>query len=156
MINDTTFKGDVAEILAAAELVARGYIVSRPLTNGASYDLLVDVNGKILRLQVKRISRHANGTMRVNLSSSKYHRGRTRVLYDGRVDYVIGVDCLERRFYAIGGEHLKRVEIAIRDAPTKNGQVQGTRSASDFDLNLVFPSRTMVGATGIEPVTYAV
>ena len=49
-MSDTTFRGDVAELMTAAELVRRGYIVSRPLTNGAAYDLLVDLGENIVKV----------------------------------------------------------------------------------------------------------
>ena len=92
-MSDTTFRGDVAELMTAAELVRRGYIVSRPLTNGAAYDLLVDLGENIVKIQVKRASRTKTGAVRIVLSSSKYHRGRSSVSYAGRVDYLVGVDC---------------------------------------------------------------
>ena len=69
-MSDTTFRGDVAELMTAAELVRRGYIVSRPLTNGAAYDLLVDLGENIVKIQVKRASRTKTGAVRIVLSSS--------------------------------------------------------------------------------------
>ena len=152
---ETTFKGDVAELMAASELVERGYIVSRPLTNGAAYDLLVDLDGRILRIQVKRSCRQSNGTLRINLYTSKYHRGRSRIGYDGKVDFILGVDCDNREFYLIGGDQLKRTAIHLRATPSLNNQVVGCRPATEFLLDRVFPKR-LVGAAGFEPAASAV
>jgi len=154
-ITSTTFRGDVAELMAAAELVQRGYMVARPLTNGAAYDLLVDLGGVITRIQVKRASRHSNGTLRVNLTSSKYHRGRTRSSYAGKVDCVLAVDCAGSGYFVVSGADLERVEIALRDKPTKNKQSAGTNNAADYLIDRLFPRR-VVGGTGFEPVTPSV
>lgn len=139
-MNETTFKGDVAELIAASELVKRGYVVSKPLTNGAPYDLLVDAGGSIRKVQIKRISRTKTGAARIKLTSSKYHRGRTSVSYSGKVDYVLGVECESMSFFVVSGDDLNMVEIAIRETPTKNNQSNRTRSAEKYHIDTVFPS----------------
>ena len=155
-MSDTTFRGDVAELMTAAELVRRGYIVSRPLTNGAAYDLLVDLGENIVKIQVKRASRTKTGAVRIVLSSSKYHRGRSSVSYAGRVDYLVGVDCDTREFYVVQGDNLKMAEIALRDAPSRNNQQIGTRAAADYKIHHWFPLKPMVDRSGIEPLTPSV
>lgn len=152
-MSETTFKGDIAELMAAAELVRRGYVVSRPLTNGAAYDLLVDDGHRILRAQVKRASRRANGSLRVSLQSSKYHRGRRSVGYLGRIDVLIAVDCDRGAFFVIAGPDLAGTEVSLRDSAALNSQTSGIRKAADYALSTVFPGKVVVGATGIEPVT---
>lgn len=49
----TQFKGTVTELQVATYLLQRGYIVSQPLVQDSKYDLIVDVQNKLLRLQVK-------------------------------------------------------------------------------------------------------
>lgn len=49
----TQFKGDITELLVSARLLGLGYIVSKPLTQDSKYDLIVDINHKLIRLQVK-------------------------------------------------------------------------------------------------------
>ena len=49
----TQQKGITTEIYVAAYLLSLGYNVSQPLCQDSKYDLIVDVNGKLLRLQVK-------------------------------------------------------------------------------------------------------
>ena len=139
-MNETTFLGDIAELSAAAELVRRGYIVARPLTNGAPYDLLVDVAGIIKKVQVKKAGKPINGAMRVPLSTSKHHRGRKSVLYHGKVDCLIAVDCEINRYYVFSGEDLKNVQVYIRTEPTKNKQASGVRFADDHKIDLWFPA----------------
>ena len=50
---DTKLKADIAESAVITELLSRGYKVLRPVGDRLSYDLVVDVDGKFVRLQVK-------------------------------------------------------------------------------------------------------
>lgn len=54
-------KGIVTEMAVATYLLKLGYNVSQPFCQDSKYDLIVDVNGKLLRLQVKT-SREASAT----------------------------------------------------------------------------------------------
>lgn len=136
--DSTTHRGDVAELLAAAELLRRGYRVSRPLSNGAAYDLIVDDGTALLRVQVKRAVAVAGG-LRASLSTSKYHRGRARVLYEGRCDVVVVVDCDHVRFFAFFGKELASTELRLRTEPTRNNQGRGIRQADDYEMSRAFP-----------------
>lgn len=49
----TQQKGITTEMYVAAYLLSLGYNVSQPMCQDSKYDLIVDVNNKLLRLQVK-------------------------------------------------------------------------------------------------------
>lgn len=49
----TQYKGTITELRVATHLLSLGYNVSQPLTQDSKYDLIVDVNNKLIRLQVK-------------------------------------------------------------------------------------------------------
>lgn len=53
MRNNSKTKGDIAELQVAVEFAKRGHIVSRPLSDNAPYDLIVDFNGALKKVQVK-------------------------------------------------------------------------------------------------------
>lgn len=50
---DTKLKSDIAESAVTTELLKRGFKVLRPVGDRLAYDLAVDLQGKLLRLQVK-------------------------------------------------------------------------------------------------------
>lgn len=50
---DTKLKADIAESAAVTELLRRGFSVLQPVGDRLPYDLAIDLNGKLLRLQVK-------------------------------------------------------------------------------------------------------
>lgn len=49
----TKNKGDIALTKVIADLTERGYSVSLPVSEHLRYDLIVDVNSRLLRVQVK-------------------------------------------------------------------------------------------------------
>jgi len=50
---DTKQKADIAESAVTTELLSRGYDVLRPIGDRLSYDLAIDREGDLLRLQIK-------------------------------------------------------------------------------------------------------
>jgi hypothetical protein len=50
---DTKLKADIAESAVITELLKRGFRVLKPIGDRLPYDLALDLNGKLLRIQVK-------------------------------------------------------------------------------------------------------
>ena len=50
---DTKLKADIAESATVTELLKRGFRVLKPVGDRLPYDLAVEINGKLIRLQVK-------------------------------------------------------------------------------------------------------
>ena len=50
---NTKHKGDIAEQAAILKLLENGWGVSKPIGDRLPYDLIADVNGKLVRIQVK-------------------------------------------------------------------------------------------------------
>ncbi len=50
---DTKLKADIAESAVATELLKRGFRVLRPVGDRLAYDLAVDLDRKLIRIQVK-------------------------------------------------------------------------------------------------------
>ena len=53
----TTAQGDVGEARAIYEYVKMGYVVSKPINDKAKYDLIIDTDDGLKRVQVKTSSR---------------------------------------------------------------------------------------------------
>ncbi|MCU0641159.1 MAG: group I intron-associated PD-(D/E)XK endonuclease [Candidatus Margulisbacteria bacterium] len=50
---DTKLKADIAEAAVTTELLKRGYSVLHPVGDRLPYDLAFDLNGQLIRIQVK-------------------------------------------------------------------------------------------------------
>lgn len=54
-MNSKHINGTISELLALQYFVNKGYIVSKPIDNFNEYDLIIDNNGKLNRVQVKTV-----------------------------------------------------------------------------------------------------
>lgn len=77
----TQQKGITTELYVASYLLSLGYNVSQPFSQDSRYDLIVDVNNKLLRLQVKTsrlISAHSiSFNCRSTTKNSKTNKSRS-------------------------------------------------------------------------------
>jgi hypothetical protein len=129
-------KGAIACAAFDKRALEKGGIVSIPCVE-ARYDRVLDLDGKLFRVQVKysdRESTHSAGSIHVDLAS--YGGGRVRhgsydrsevdavVVYLPRADVLcwLGPDVFE-----------DRSTVILRTAPTRNGQTAGVRFASDYE-----------------------
>lgn len=66
----TQQKGITTEMYVAAYLLSLGYNVSQPLCQDSKYDLIVDINNNLLRLQVKTARQTDNNSITFNCRST--------------------------------------------------------------------------------------
>ena len=103
-------KGNTGLGIAIAYYTFNGYTVSIPLNDTQDYDLIVDKNNKVTKVQVKSTScKTKYGTYQVALKSSGGTKGKTyKTVIDTNVDelfivtdkveiYIIPIDKIENR-----------------------------------------------------------
>lgn len=66
----TQQKGIITEMQVATYLLTLGYNVSQPLSQDSKYDLIVDINGILLRLQVKTARLASSNSITFNCRST--------------------------------------------------------------------------------------
>ncbi|MBN1526147.1 MAG: endonuclease [Candidatus Omnitrophica bacterium] len=72
---DTKLKSDIAESAVITALLKRGFKVLKPVGDRLPYDLAVEVNGKLLKIQVKS-AWYYNGNYTVDTRRTKTNRRR--------------------------------------------------------------------------------
>jgi PD-(D/E)XK endonuclease len=122
------------EAAILSELVRRGYQVLVPFGINQRYDLVLDVEGKFVRAQCKT-GRLKKGVV---LFSARSVRSNTRKTfyrsYSGEVELFL-VHCPEtNRIYAVPVDEVPACQGSLRVGPARNGQDQGIRWASDYEL----------------------
>lgn len=131
---NTKAVGDISQSQVLAALIRRGTRVSIPFGDNCRYDLVVEEEGRFIRIQCKtgRIDR---GAIAFPLASSQYHRGGKRRSYQGEVD-AFGVFCPEnRKTYIIPIVDLPLVrEARLRLESPRNAQVKGIRWAARYEV----------------------
>ena len=127
--------GDIGVARIIARLVELGRVVSIPFGDNARYDLVVETDGRLLRIQCKT-GRLRSGAIVFPVSSSAAHRGRGRRSYHGEVD-AFGIHCPDTAqvllvpFVAVA---TCRREARLRVSASLNGQRRGIRTAAPFVL----------------------
>ena len=75
---DTKLKADIAELSVTKELLNRGFNVLKPIGDRLAYDLAIDLNGELLRIQIK---------------AAWYNDNKAMFIVDNRVPGQIGALC---------------------------------------------------------------
>jgi len=83
---NTKLKADIAESAVITELLKRGFNVLKPIGDRLSYDLAVDVNKKLLRIQVKSAWFY-KGAYKVDARMTKTNRRRMIRKYYNENDF---------------------------------------------------------------------
>jgi hypothetical protein len=97
MEHDPNQKGNVAELAFAAEAARLGLEVHLPMTEHGRADLVLGLNGRLLRVQCKWANRKGD-VVSINLATSRRSRnGHIRTTYTADEIDAIGAYCDELR-----------------------------------------------------------
>lgn len=136
---DSNTKGDISMACVIAELTKRGVSVSIPMTDNKRYDLIMDYNGVLYRMQVKTINyKHDDGllifkTVSSNTTKNKGYYDR-RYKYDeieGFLAYCLELD----KVYLAWIDEAPRGKFYMRCQETKNNQRKKIRYTHEYELD---------------------
>lgn len=131
--HSTKRTGDRSETMALAALSSCDYPVSIPFGDNARYDLVAEIDGELLRVQVKS-GRVIKGTIYFKTASQHYHRGCTSRDYRGDADLFAVYTHELRQVHLVPVEAVGRSGANLRLQPPRNNQSKRIRYASDFLL----------------------
>jgi hypothetical protein len=129
-------KGAAAEAAITAAVIQLGLTVLRPLCEGRRYDLIVDLEPALLRVQCK-LARHVRGVLSVHLQTCRHTpHGYVYTNYSAsEIDAVAAYSSeLNRTFLLPVAEISGMRGVYLRLEATRNNQAQGVRWASDYAL----------------------
>src|SRR5207302_1528171 len=129
-------KGAVAEAAITSAAIQLGFVVLRPACEGGRYDLAIDMDPALLRVQCK-LARRLDGVLSVNLQTCRYTpRGYVRTSYaTNEIDAVAAYSPhLNSCFLIPIDEAAGRRVIHLRLDPTKNNQAERIKWARDYEF----------------------
>ncbi len=131
-------KGNVAELAIAKAAAELALPVYGPLTEHSRYDLVIEIAGRLFRVQCKwaRLIREKS-VIYVQIGGNRSTpKGYVRSVYARDEVDLIGVYCAELdRCYLVPIEIAEgRYALHLRLEPAKNGQRAGIREAARFEL----------------------
>jgi hypothetical protein len=125
-MGDTNFIGNSCEAEVLCYLTKLNITVSLPFCGNERYDQIWDINGKLLRIQVKKsnLSEDKSAIVFSTKSSSKY----TSDEIDGFATYYNG------KVYYVPIENAGRNDIKLRFNCPPNSQLKQIKFAYDYEL----------------------
>jgi hypothetical protein len=150
---DTKSVGDLSEVIVLYAFVTMGYQVSVPWGENHRYDLIVEMDETLRRVQVKT-GRLRMGSILFNAYSSHAHRNGRPRSYKGDADY-FGVYCPDvRRVFLVPVADVTETVGCLRWERARNSQSRKIRWADRYVLP-VEPVQLVVGLEVLERVSSA-
>ena len=136
LISDNPKKGGIAQAKAEIRALEKGYLISKPIIEGARYDMIVDDGEKLQKVQVKYTSvkqTKSQGSVTVDFrktsNNGKLKEGYTKEEVDAIVVYIPQID--ELCWFPI--EILEgKTTLTIRYERPKNSQTKNIYLAEDY------------------------
>lgn len=132
-------KGNITEIECMLAFLKLGYNVLTPYGDCERYDFVVDINGKLLKIQVKTSSdSHIDeGYIEFRCANKTTRNGQfIRHSYDKKqIDYFM--TSYNEKSYLIPVEECSIEKKRLRFSPPKNGQIKGITFAEEYELEKV-------------------
>lgn len=140
MLNTVSI-GDIGESIAVAKFTQKGYIVSKPISNNARYDLILEIDNKLYKVQVKTTNSIKDGKMNFSMKTTNYTQGNWKsVAYDAKDVDLFFLYCIENDWcglFIVTDEHIQQ-SISIRIAPPNNNQRKNIQLMEDFEFDTQF------------------
>jgi hypothetical protein len=129
-------KGAVAETAIVHEAIKLGVNVYRPVFEGGRYDMIFELDTRLIRVQCKWAPRHGEVIVLRCYSCRRNRDGLLRRIYtDGEIDaFAAYCQALHRCYFLPAELFRNRAQVSLRLGPCKNNQSQGINWASDFEF----------------------
>ena len=130
---DSKKKGNLTELQCMSAFMAQNCGVSIPFGDNSKYDFIADIDGKLLKIQVKTASIKDENSIKFSCRSTHVNcTGVKNIRYDeNEIDYF--ATYWNNQCYLIPVKECS-VEKTLRFAPPKNGQIKGITFAKDYLL----------------------
>jgi hypothetical protein len=127
--------GDISEAKVLGRFLELGYTVLLPWSNGERYDMVIEREGKFLRIQVKTARCESDGSSICFNVSSTNGSTRQRTSYSkDQIDYFAAYCPENDKIYlvSIGNAGINKIRLRLK--PTVNNQQENVRWAKDYEL----------------------
>lgn len=132
----TKAKGNLTELQCITAFYELGYQVSIPYGENSRYDFIADINGKLIRIQVKTASicKDTEGAISFSTRSTRINSTRniSRSYTKEEIDYF--ATYWENKCYLIPINETASTKKTLRFNPPKNGQIKGIKFATEYEL----------------------
>ena len=136
---DSTLKGAIAEQAVMLEAARLGMEAMKPSIEGRRYDLVIDTNQRLLRVQCKWAVQDG-GIIRARIATSRLTpTGYVRTTYSAdEIDgFALYCDATRECFWLPIEEFAGQTYVHLRTSPPRNGQRLLVKFAADYPFGAV-------------------
>ena len=124
--------GNLTELQCITALYELGCDISLPFGNSQKYDLIMDYQGQLYKVQVKHANEHEDTHFSFRTRWQGHNTsGYTQTSYTKKDIDFFATYC-RGQVYLVPVEECSGAEKTIRFVPPKNGQVKGINFAKDY------------------------
>lgn len=128
--------GEISEAAVIFRSLEKGYAVSKPIGENQKYDLLLDMDNKIQRVQVKTARMNggaltATATSTIRQAGGKYKRIKYKI---SDIDLFAVYSPDLKKIYMIPATNSYGSNIVLRTEAPKNNQIAKVKWAKDFEF----------------------
>ena len=127
-------KGSISEAKILAAFVAGGYAVSIPWSQNSRYDMVVDHNNQLYRVQCKTAWLIQDGAA-LKFNTRSCNATITPKDYRGQVEFFAVYSPDFDKVYVIPIEEATKTACTLRLTHPQNNQMTRVRMASDYEFN---------------------
>lgn len=134
-MHEKKVKGDIGVAKVIAEATSQLWNVLLPLSEHQQYDLVLEKDGELKRVQVRYTSINKFGTISVKLRTSWADKNGTHNRSREKNDYdILAVYCpgTEKVYFIDAANFNNTAAINLRVSEAKSGQRIGIRMADDY------------------------
>lgn len=133
MYQNSSAIGDIGETIALAEFAKLGFTVLVPFGGNCPYDLVVDIGGRLLKIQCKTTEKVKDGKMIFSICRTNGFTYKKEVYTKDEVDFLF-LYCIENGYMALVPieDTCMKTEFRIRTERPKNNQVQNIHMETDY------------------------
>ena len=128
-------KGNIGEAKCLAKMVELGVPVCLPFGDNERYDMVIEHNGKLEKIQIKYSSQQeSEGSIVFKTASSTNHTTNKHLSsYENDVDAFLFYNSLTDEVYYMPISIIQnRKSVTMRMQPSKNGQVKNCLFTADY------------------------
>lgn len=135
LFNTAQINGITTELEVALKFIERGYIVSVPYGNNSRYDLLVDTDNNIYRIQVKHASLNENGSYTIDTCNKVATTTDRKVKHYTKADIDFIASIIEGQLVLLPVELIEnsRSKVMRTSLPTK-GSISKCNLIQDYTM----------------------
>lgn len=135
----TKQQGIIGEAQVLAKFESLGISVSVPFGDNLPYDMIIDYEGKLFKIQVKTSSQSKEGVTEFGIKKNRINTQTNYITYynENEVDYYALYAINRKEFYLVPFEEAGNSSIKIRYELPKNGQTNKIKMNYNYTFEKV-------------------